>query len=406
MKTRLRRSPQRDGRRLRGRRAGADPQRRGRGGRAAHLQPVLPRRRRRSARLGEHELLGRDRHRWQDAGGHPGPDPGPRGPHVDRRRSPRPGQGLRREPPVQLRRPRSRGPRGLRGGRHPLADLLAAVDAVDDGGPVRELVDTLVSLTTQTGPIAIPNLAVTIDPDGAAGEEFSPTRLTLGRTFARIGGPAHDGVFRSHSVPLDLNLLGVDASSLRSDAVKSIACEGSRGETVRRSFPDIGLADETTGLGLLLMEDARAEFSGTQFRSGRIVAGRRTDRPRARGTMRTTIAELAIPQAGVALTDRVTSVRVNTQRLVKRNGVRTYTRWSPAPSARCAWATSPTRSPPSARPSPSSSTGARGPGVPRHRFRPHGKDGPAPPADPLPRRRWHVLRMVIGEASMHVARKS
>lgn len=232
----------------------------------------------------------------------------------------------------------------------PLADLLEAVEQADKGGPVRQLVDTLVALTTGAGVITIPNfgsidmraergaryatgataeastLIVTLDPDGASGREYSPTRLTLGRAFARIGGPAHDGVFRSYSAPLDLNVLGTDALSFRSDGVKSIGCEGSAGRTVRSSFPDVTLSDATTGLGALVVQGARSEFSGAQYRRGRVVQGRRTRSPWARGTMRTTIARLAIPQAGVELTDLVTAVSINTQRLVRHDGVPTYTR--------------------------------------------------------------------------------
>lgn len=313
----------------------------------------------------------------------------------------------------------------------PLAELLEAVAKVDDGGPVRELVDTLTALTAGDGLIAIPNfgsidmraergsryptgataeastLIVTVDPDGASGREHSPTRLTLGRAFARIGGPAHDGVFRSHSVPLELNVLGTDALSFRSDGVKSIGCEGSAGRTVRRGFPDVTLGEATTGLGALVVEGARSEFSGSQFRRGRIVDGRRTRRPWARGTMRTTISRLAVPQAGVELTDLVTAVRVNTQRLVRRNGVATYTRSVTRTVGSVRLGNRPHALPAVGEEVTFDFDGGRG----VLEVLPTGSGRMGRTVVPLrltlfPGDGGDVLRMVIGEASMHVARRN
>lgn len=231
----------------------------------------------------------------------------------------------------------------------PLADLLEVIEQAT--GEVTQnvdpIIDELLALTTEFGVIDIPGLGaialrgqggratatgataeaytldLKIDPDGAKGAEWAPTRLKLGRAFTRIGGPVYGGVFRSHSVPFKLSLLTSDLLTLQTAGTQAMPCEGTGGKTRTHRFPRHQVL---SALGAISVDGATATFSGKHFRSGRIVDGRTTSRPYSVSAMQTRIGEFAIPLAGVSIKDLVTKVVVNTQEPVVRNGQRTMVR--------------------------------------------------------------------------------
>jgi hypothetical protein len=231
----------------------------------------------------------------------------------------------------------------------PLEDLLEVIDEVTAGTAVLDdVVNELLALTGEFGVIEIPNLGsialrgrggratrsgatseaytldLKIDPDGAEGKDWAPARLKLGRAFARIGGPVRGGVFRSHSVPFKLSVLNNEMLTFQTAGTQAMPCQGTPGGKVRtHRFPNgrIGSA-----LGLITVTDAVAQFSGRHVKTGRILNGRRTNRPWHTSMMRTTVGEVAVPLAGVSIKNLVTAVAVNTRKPVMRRGRQTMIR--------------------------------------------------------------------------------
>lgn len=165
-------------------------------------------------------------------------------------------------------------------------------------------------------------LTFVVDPDGA-GTDWSQTAVELGRARAAIGGPVYGTVFRSHSVPLSVSLLGLEPLTFQSDTPAVLPCQGTGGQWVTRNH---AIGSLLTQLGVITVGGAKSMYKGEHFARGRVVKGRVTDQPWSRGVMRTDVGEISIPFAGLTLTDLTTEVAVNTRKLikVKNQPLRTY----------------------------------------------------------------------------------
>lgn len=165
-------------------------------------------------------------------------------------------------------------------------------------------------------------LTFVVDPDGA-GTEWSQTGVELGRARAAIGGPVYGTVFRSHSVPLSVSLLGLEPLTFQSDTPAVLPCQGTGGQWVTRKH---AIGSLLTQLGVISVSGAKSMYKGEHFARGRVVDGRVTKQPWSRGVMRTDVGEISIPFAGLTLTNLTTEVAVNTRKLlkVKNQPLRTY----------------------------------------------------------------------------------
>lgn len=165
-------------------------------------------------------------------------------------------------------------------------------------------------------------LTFVVDPDGA-GTEWAQTAVELGRARAAIGGPVYGTVFRSHSVPLSVSLLGLEPLTFQSDTPAVLPCQGTDDRWVTRKHAIGTLASQ---LGLISVTGAKSMYKGDHFARGRVVEGRVTNQPWSRGVMRTDVGEISIPFAGLTLTDLTTEVAINTRKLikVKNQRLRTY----------------------------------------------------------------------------------
>ncbi|NYG55423.1 hypothetical protein [Nocardioides perillae] len=237
----------------------------------------------------------------------------------------------------------------------PILDLLEQVEA--GAAPVSALLAEVEKALLSAGGLVIPNLGAlqlrgfverddnrgalaaarpltfVVDPDGpitkdaqgnvTGGDDWAQTAVELGRARAAIGGPVYGTVFRSHSVPLSVSLLGLEPLTFQSDTPAVLPCQGTGGQWVTRNH---AIGSLLTQLGVISVGGAKSMYKGEHFARGRVVKGRVTNQPWSRGVMRTDVGEISIPFAGLTLTDLTTEVAVNTRKLikVKNQPLRTY----------------------------------------------------------------------------------
>ncbi len=194
-------------------------------------------------------------------------------------------------------------------------DLLDVINQVDV--PISEVVNQLIDLLESTGVIEIPGLgsialgrsfgsasktrasseayALRIGVDNPS--DGSTTMLQLGRAVSRISTGVPSGVFRSQMTALEL-LSGNDALHLGNVLQRSIPCEGTGGQLVRKK---VNAAKVLQGAAVSL-EGVEYAYLGKQLAGGK-----------AKGKVRTTIAKASIPAVDMVIEGITSGVRVRSR---------------------------------------------------------------------------------------------